>query len=315
MATIPSATGPLDTAELGFTYMHEHVIVGTPGLYQSYPELWQPEKFMDQAVQRLREARERGVRTMVDLTPADFHRDARFVQAAARRSGMQLILATGIYWRSTPFFDGHPIEELVPLLVKDITEGIQGSGIRAAILKAATDEPGVTPQNEKALRAVARAHRQTGVPISTHTNARLEMGTKQQDVFESEGVDLSRVVIGHSGDTEDLDYLKRLMARGSYIGMDRFGLDRLLPFEKRVATVAALCKEGFAGRIVLSHDASCLFDWAPEERLREFAPNWHFRHIVDDVLPALHAQGVSQAQIDQMTTGNPRAIFEKQGGY
>ncbi len=315
MATIPSATGPLDTADLGFTYMHEHVIVGTPGLYQSYPELWQPEKFMEQAVQRLSAARERGVRTMVDLTPADFHRDVRFVQEAARRSGMQVVVATGIYWRSTPFFDGHPLEELVPLLVKDISEGIQGTEIRAAILKAATDEPGVTPQNEKALRAIARAHRQTGVPISTHTNARLEMGTKQQDVFASEGVDLSRVVIGHSGDTEDLDYLKRLMDRGSYIGMDRFGLDRMLPFEKRVATVAALCREGFAERIVLSHDASCIFDWAPEERLREFAPNWHFRHIVDDVLPALREQGVSQAQIDQMTTGNPRAIFEKQGAY
>jgi phosphotriesterase-related protein len=314
MATIPSATGPLDTADLGFTYMHEHVIVGTPGLYQSYPELWQPERFMAQAVQRLSAARERGVRTMVDLTPADFHRDVRFVQEAARRSGMQIVVATGIYWRSTPFFDGHPLEELVPLLVKDITEGIQGTEIRAAILKAATDEPGVTPQNEKALRAIARAHRQTGVPISTHTNARLESGTKQQDVFESEGVDLSRVIIGHSGDTDDLDYLKRLMDRGSTIGMDRFGLDRMLPFEKRVATVAALCREGFAERIVLSHDAACIFDWAPEERLREFAPNWHFRHIVDDVLPALREQGVSQAQIDQMTIGNPRAIFEKQGG-
>ncbi len=315
MAIIPSVTGPLDTADLGFTYMHEHVIVGTPGLYQSYPELWQPERFMEQAVQRLRAARERGVRTMVDLTPADFHRDVRFVQEAARRSGVQVIVATGIYWRSTPFFDGHPLEELVPLLVKDIAEGIQGTEIRAAILKAATDEPGVTPQNEKALRAIARAHRQTGVPISTHTNARLEMGTKQQEIFASEGVDLARVVIGHSGDTEDRDYLKRLMDRGSYIGMDRFGLDRMLPFEKRVATVAALCREGFAERIVLSHDAACIFDWAPEERLREFAPNWHFRHIVDDVLPALREQGVSQAQIDQMTTDNPRAIFEMQGAY
>jgi phosphotriesterase-related protein len=253
---------------------------------------------------------------MVDLTPADFHRDVRFVQEASRRSGVQVIVGTGIYWRSTQFFDGHPLEELVPLLVKDITEGIQGTEIRAAILKAATDEPGVTPQNEKALRAIARAHRQTGVPISTHTNARLEMGTKQQDVFASEGVDLGRVVIGHSGDTEDLDYLKRLMGRGSYIGMDRFGLEggELPNVDQRVQTVATMCEKGYANRMVLSHDAGCIFDFAPEQMLQAL-PKWNFNTIVDIVIPALRERGVSQSDIDLMTTGNPRAIFEQEGAY
>jgi phosphotriesterase-related protein len=252
LATIPTATGAIDSADLGFTYMHEHVIVGTPGLYDTYPHLWKRDEYLKTAVQKLTEARERGVRSMVDLTPADFHRDIRFVQEASRQSGVQIVMATGIYWRSTPYFDGHPIDALLPLLLHDIhyiNEGMQGTDVRAGILKAATDEPGVTLANEKALRTVARAHRATGVPISTHTNAHLEMGTKQQDVFESEGVDLGRVVIGHSGDSTDTGYLERLIERGSYIGMDRFGLHlRHLPsFEESSGHRSEDVRQGLCG--------------------------------------------------------------------
>jgi len=316
MATIPTATGPIDTAGLGLTYMHEHVMIGTPGLYTSYPHLWQQDEFMRTTVEKLRAAHARGVRTMVDLTPSDFHRDVRFVREAAQQSGMQIVLATGIYWKSTWFFEGHPIEDLVPLLVHDITIGMQGTDIRAAILKVATDEPGVTEANERALRAVARAQRQTGVPISTHTNAHLKRGVDQQDVFASEGVDLGRVVIGHSGDSTDLDYLEKLIERGSYIGMDRFGLHigELPGFDARVDTVVKLCAKGYANRMVVAHDAGCLFDWFPSAMLAPMT-QWNFNHIVDDVLPELLRRGVPQAQIDQMTTGNPRAIFERQGGY
>jgi len=316
MATIPTATGSINSGDLGFTYMHEHVMIGTPGLYDSYPHLWKRDEFMRTAIDKLRAARERGVRTMVDLTPSDFHRDVRFVREAAEQSGVQIVLATGIYWKSTWYFEGHPIENLVPLLVHDITQGIQGTDIRAGILKVATDEPGVTEANDRALRAVARAHRQTGVPISTHTNAHLKRGLEQQDVFESEGVDLGRVVIGHSGDSTDLDYLETLIRRGSYIGMDRFGLHfgELPGFEQRVDTVAKLCARGHAGRMVLSHDAGCIFDWAPPELLAPLT-QWNFNHIVDDVIPELKRRGVSQEQIDQMTTANPRAIFERQGAY
>src|SRR5579875_3084623 len=195
MSQVQSATGPIDTADLGFTYMHEHVIIGTPGLYDSYPQLWHADEFRAQSIRKLREARDRGVKTIVDLTPSDFPRDVRFVKDVAEASGMQIIVATGIYWKTTWYFEGHPIEDLLPLLLSDIQKGIQGTDIRAGILKVATDEPGVTEANERALRAVARAHRQTGVPISTHTNAHKRMGLEQQRIFRDEGVDLGRVVI------------------------------------------------------------------------------------------------------------------------
>jgi phosphotriesterase-related protein len=153
------------------------------------------------------------------------------------------------------------------------------------------------------------------VPISTHTHAASEVGLKQQDVFESEGVDLSRVVIGHMGDSEDIEYLEKLMSRGSFIGMDRFGIDVFLTTEKRVATIARLCERGYAGQMVVSHDASCYFDWYDMDAVSRLAPNWNFNHIPDVVLPALRAAGVSDQDIQAMTVDNPRRIFETQGSY
>jgi phosphotriesterase-related protein len=206
-------------------------------------------------------------------------------------------------------------EPMVDMFVSDIEKGIAGTDIKAAILKCATDEPGVTPGVERVLRAVAQAHRRTGVPISTHTHAATRRGLEQQRIFAEEGVDLNRVVIGHSGDTTDLGYLTELISAGSYIGMDRFGVDVFLGFEDRVNTVAQMCERGHADKMVLSHDASCLMDWLPEEMVSVVMPNWHYLHIHNDVIPALKARGVTDEQLTTMLVDNPRKIFEKQGAY
>ena len=206
-------------------------------------------------------------------------------------------------------------EPMTDLFVRDIEQGIAGTGIKAAILKCATDEPGVTPGVERVLRAVAQAHRHTGVPISTHTHAATRRGLEQQCIFAEEGVDLTRVVIGHCGDTTDIGYLEELIANGSYLGMDRFGLDVFLPFEDRVNTVAIMCQRGHTDRMVLSHDAACLIDWLPEAAVPVALPNWHYLHIHHDVLPALKQRGVTDEQITAMLVDNPRRIFERQGGY
>ena len=134
-------------------------------------------------------------------------------------------------------------------------------------------------------------------------------------MFAEEGVDLSRVIIGHSGDTTDVDYLEQLVAAGSYLGMDRFGLDNILSFTDRVDTVARMCERGHADKMVLAHDAACFIDWLPEATLPFALPNWHYLHIHRDVLPALRRRGVTEEQITTMLVDNPRAIFARQGGY
>ncbi|MBF6600668.1 MAG: phosphotriesterase [Dehalococcoidia bacterium] len=317
MTTIPTATGPIDTDTLGFTLMHEHVFVLSEGVVANFPRLWERDEQVAAAIAALTEAKAHGVDTIVDLTVLGLGRDVATVREIAQASGMRIIVATGLYTYDVlpHYFESRGPDHMADLFVQDIEQGIQETDIRAGILKCATDEQGVTTGVEKVLRAVARAHRRTGVPISTHTHAKSEQGLRQQDIFEQEGVDLGRVVIGHSGDSEDIVYLEKLMARGSYIGMDRFGIDMLLPTEKRVATIVKLCERGHAARMVLSHDASCHIDWFDPALIKQGLPKWNFLHISDDVIPALRAAGVSEEQVRTMTIDNPRRIFEAQGAY
>lgn len=325
MAQINTAKGYIDTSQLGATLMHEHVFVLSPEIMNNYPEVWGDEdQRVSDAINRLNELKSRGVNSIVDLTVIGLGRYIPRIQRIARETEINIIVATGVYtYNDLPMFfhfqgpgtvlDGP--EMMTDMFIRDIEQGIADTGVKASILKCATDEPGLTPGVERILRAVAQAHRQTGVPISTHTHAHTRRGLDQQRIFKEEGVDLTRVIIGHSGDTTDIDYLKELIADGSYIGMDRFGIDTLLPFEDRVNTVARMCELGYAKNMVLSHDAACFNDWLPERILPIAAPNWHFLHIHDDVIPALKSRGVTDEQINTMLIENPRKIFERQGSY
>ena len=325
MALVNAVTGPIEAAHLGVTLMHEHVFVLSTEVMQNFPEPWgDEEKRVADAVARLNELKSRGVDTIVDLTVIGLGRYIPRIQRVAAQTELNIVVATGVYtYNDVPMYFhyqgpgtvlGGP-ELMVDMFVKDIEEGIADTGVKAAILKCATDVQGVTPGVERVLRAVAQAHRRTGVPISTHTHAPTERGLEQQSIFQEEGVDLSRVIVGHSGDTNDIQYLEKLISNGSYIGMDRFGIDVLLPFEDRVNTVAKMCERGHAGKMVLSQDASCFMDALPEAALPVMLPNWHYLHIHNDVIPALKQRGVTDEQIKAMLVDNPRKIFERQGSY
>lgn len=202
-------------------------------------------------------------------------------------------------------------EPMIDHFVKDITHGIADTGVKAGELKCAIDKPGLTPGVERIMRAVARTHRMTGTPITVHTAPLQETGLIVQQVMEEEGVDLTRLVIGHCGDSTDIDYLMRLADKGSLLGMDRFGLDFGITMAERVQTIAALAKRGYADRLTLSHDCACWSDFFPTvEHYAAALPQHNYLHISRDVLPALLEAGVSQAQIDMMFIDNPRRHFE-----
>jgi phosphotriesterase-related protein len=318
MPQVQTVRGAIDSGNLGTTLMHEHVFVLDTEIVQNYPEDWGAEENrVADAVTRLNELKSRGVDTIVDLTVIGLGRYIPRIKQIAQQTQINIIVATGIYtYHDAPlYFHFRGPELIVDMFVRDITEGIADTGVKAGILKCATDEPGVTKDVERILRATAQAHRKTGVPISTHTHAGRRVGLDQQRIFREEGVDLARVIIGHSGDTTDLGYLEELIRNGSYIGMDRFGIDTILSFEDRVNTVASMCQRGHAGKMVLSHDAACYNHWLPERPLPVMLPRWNYLHIHNDVIPALKQKGVTDEQLHTMLVGNPRRIFEQQGGY
>jgi phosphotriesterase-related protein len=317
---VDTVRGPVEPAQLGFTLMHEHIAIQSVGVRQNWPELFDRAAVVGQCVAKLNAAKAAGVDSLVDLTTVDLGRDLPLFEEIAAQTELQLIVATGFHINVPRYFHLRPVEESTRLFVKDIQEGIQGTSVRAGVIKLACNDRVVAGPYDLSFRAGARAHRQTGVPISTHTDSSVRSGLDQQRILAEEGVELTRVVIGHSGDTDDLEYLERLLARGSYIGMDRFGLDQIggqqfLDFAGRVRLVAELCQRGYANQLVLGHDASGYSDPRPNPLQERLWPNWHFSHISQDVLPALREAGVSEAQIEQMTTANPRALFSVQGGY
>jgi phosphotriesterase-related protein len=324
MGQVNTIKGPVDTSRLGPTLMHEHVFVLTPDLLQNYPEPWDEEERVGDAIEKLRRLAALGVKTIVDPTVVGLGRYVPRVQRVNDEVDINIIVATGLYTYDDipPAF--HYVgpgtiaggdDPMVAMFARDIEEGIAGTGVKAAFLKCAIDEPGLTLGVERVMRAVAKAHRATGAPITVHTFVGNQSGLTAQRVFKDEGVDLTRVVIGHSGDSTDLEYLRALADAGSLLGMDRFGIDVLLPTSDRVATVAALCRDGYADRIVLAHDASCFIDWFDPDMIKAVAPNWHYEHISNDVIPALLEAGVTEDQVTAMMETNPRRYFENVGAY
>jgi phosphotriesterase-related protein len=326
--TVETVKGPVDTGELGQTLMHEHVFVLNADVQQNYPEEWgsEDDRVAD-AVQKLGKLAATGVRTIVDPTVIGLGRYIPRIQRIAEQVDLNIVVATGCYtYDDVPFFfhyRGPALNEavgaevpdpMVDMFVGDIEQGIAGTGVRAGVLKCAIDHQGLTAGVERVMRAVAKAHRATGVPITVHTHPGSHTGLAVQEVLGDERVDPRRVVLGHSGDTTDVDHLSELAEAGFVLGMDRFGINLETTFEARADTVVEMCRRGHAGSMVLSQDASCYIDWlAPG--VMDLLPQWHYTHIHDDVLPYLREHGVTDEQITTMLVDNPRRYFENVGRY
>lgn len=245
------------------------------------------------------------------------------IQQVNAEVDINIVAATGLYtydeiphyfsYRGPGMLFDMP-EPMTEMFVRDIEEGIGGTGIKAAFLKCVVEERGLTRDQTRVAKAIAAAHRLTGAPITVHTNAAHQTGRAALELFRAEDVDLSKVVVGHAGDSNDLDYLRWIADQGAIIGCDRFGIDVFNPGPNRIETLATLCHQGYADRIVLSQDAACYMDYFSgekmQEQVREALPNWHYLHVPEDVLPALKERGVSDEQIRKMLIDNPRRYFE-----
>jgi len=323
MITVETVRGPVAVGDLGPTLMHEHVFVLSTEHVQNYGSgnWWHEEARVAEAIAKLNALHAKGIRTIVDPTVWGIGRYIPRIQRIAAATPLNIVVATGLYvyqelpqqyvYRGPGLLLDMP-DPLVTDFVQDLTEGIAGTGVKAAFLKCCLEAAEPTPGVERIARAVARAHAETGAPITVHTSGPEQSGRTAVKIFKEEGVDLAKVVIGHAGDSNDLAYLTELAEEGVLLGMDRFGLDLFNPGAQRVKTIAALAARGYADRMVLSHDANCFIDYfgaLHDQAKAAAAPNWHYEHISDDVLPALLAAGVTQAQLDTMLVQNPARYF------
>ncbi len=309
MATVQTASGPVDEDRLGFTLSHEHIIVGSAGVRETYPFLFDMPRTHERVIAELSEAKAGGVDTIIDATTMDLSRDVDFVADVSRASGMQVVVATGL-WRDIPrVFWGRSPDFTADIFIHEIQEGIGPKLIKAGVIKVASDQEGVTPEAELVLRAAARACKATGVPITTHQWAPAQVGRRQVEILLEEGVEMSRVCIGHSADTTDVDYLEGLLKQGVYLSMDRYPTRPGMPdWRERNATVKALIERGWADRLMVGHDyapAPYLADGSGPEAERPT----RYLFVSTTALPALRNDGVDEASIRKMTVDNPRRFL------
>ncbi len=320
VGVVETFRGPVDADTLGVTLIHEHIFVRNPELEVNLPDgEWDPADAVETAVKGLTDLYELGVTTVVDLTVPGLGRDVRLVAEVAQRVPVNLVASTGWY---TPdmlptYFRFHGPDRLidgsdplVELFVRDIRDGIAGGNVRAGMLKVMTDAEGLTSDTARVMSAAAIAHRETGVAITTHSNPASRNGLDQQAFLQERGVSTDRIVIGHSGDSEDLDYLRALMDNGSTIGMDRFGMEHTLSNERRVQTLVSLLELGYAHRMVLSHDAAFYSHVTPPSWRAASTPRWRMETISTRILPMLRDAGVPPEDITQMMVANPRRLLE-----
>lgn len=312
MPTVETTRGSIDVEELGLTLIHEHFRTTDEAARFHFPHLYDENAEWTAAISDANAVKGQGVRTVVEPSAMFLTRDAAFSKRVGDESGLNVVLATGIYT-----YDHLPQvllnrdeDALAAVFLHELEHGIQGTEIKPAFIKCAADQPGVTPNVEKVHRAAARASKASGKPIMAHSHPSSGTGLEQMRIFTEEGVDPSKVQVAHTGDTDDLEYIEKLLDTGCWIGMDRYGLDIFLPTEKRQATTLALLERGYAERMFLSQDYCSTIDWFPPE-VQEYlkaneVPDWSMTFLFENVIPELKVRGMTDDQLDQMMVQNPK---------
>lgn len=318
MSIVHTATGTCAAGDLGITLMHEHLLIGWPGWESdTAAPAWDRGEAKRICVDHMLQLKEHGVTALVDPCPIDLGRDVELAAEVSQASGVQVICATGLYKEESgaaPYYKfrgafADTVAEMTETFVKEVTDGIGSTGIRAGVIKVATGPHRVTDYEKAVITAAARAHKATGAPITTHTDEGT-MGREQLAILTAEGVDPRKVVIGHSCGSADLRYHVDLLDAGAYLGFDRFGLELLQPDRLRLAALIGLLGIGCERQIVLSHDTVWCWRGRPLPiPVETLAPQWDPRHVFLRIIPALRDAGVPQAKIDAMLVDNPRRYF------
>jgi phosphotriesterase-related protein len=311
---VQTVQGAVDAEALGVVLVHEHVRFRDEAVAAQWPERYDEQAELDAALQAVRDAKARGVETIVEPTAMFGGRDVRFMKRVAEETGVRIVPCTGIYtYDYLPhYLASRDADVMADHFISDIEDGIQGTDIRAAFLKCAADAAGVTENVEKVHRAVARASVQTGAPIMAHSMPAIPTGPRQIEIFEEEGVDLARVQIAHCGDTDDVEHIEQLIEKGVYVGLDRYGLEMYLPIDRRNATVAELVRRGHSERMMISQDYCATIDWLPPEAGEALLAqgairNWSMTLVFDEVVPALREEGVlDDGVFDTIFVENPK---------
>ena len=320
MAKINTVSGTISSNQMGSTLMHEHMVYANPGWdVDSLCTHFELGELASICAKALVKVKEHGVKTVVDATAPDMWRNVELDKIVSDKTGINIICATGMFYETGGMpaywkFRGQALDiisEMYESFMRELTLGIGNSGVKAGAIKVGTGNGAISAYEEKVLKAAAKAQKETGVPIITHTENGT-MGPEQAALLIGEGVNPHKIVIGHMCGNPNIEYQLNVINRGSYAGFDRWGIDFFCPDSSRKTTILELLRLGHANHIVMSHDANAQIMGRPlvmPDFLQALIVNWNYTHVFEHIIPQLLEAGVTAKQVDQMLVDNPRDIF------
>jgi phosphotriesterase-related protein len=303
---VRTITGDVSPEVLGRTLIHEHLCVDW-GEMVGRPKVtnFDHVETVELMVSRLVSLGQVGFGAMVECTPYGCGRYVDLFKEVAERSPVRIIASTGFFHESScpihPVAGALDIDALTDLIQREITEGMGDTLIKAGIIKCATGEGRISPNEEKILRAAARVRKATGCPIITHTTN--GMGLEQLDLFESEGVGAEEVIVSH---IDSLEYAEQMLRRGANLSIDRIGTKGAHEDAHWVHIVSNALRLGYVRQIMISHDAALLAYTLDEKRVDTFDD---YTYIARVFLPLLTRAGVTEEQISTMLEQNPQRML------
>lgn len=305
MPIVQTVLGPIRPGDLGRTYSHDHLLFRPPAPYdEGDPDLRLDS--VEAAIKELEFFKAAGGQAIVEMTTRDLGRAPDKLQAISEASGVHILAATG-YNKDKfceLFVTDKTIDDVTDEIVRDLMEGMNGTNIRAGVIKASSSKNGITKSEVKVFRAAVEAHRQTGAPISTHTEA----GTyalEQCEIFLEAGVKPEQVIIGHLDRRLDWDYHQAIAQTGVFMGFDQISKEKYWPDAQRINFIKKLIQAGHGAQILLSGD------WAR----KSYWPSYGFGHgpgltyLLWRFVPWMLEEGLSRGDIDAMLVGNPARAF------
>jgi phosphotriesterase-related protein len=306
---VQTVLGPVEPGEIGWVLPHEHTAIALWHIPSRW-DYWELRRDEPVIVEELGGFRAAGGGSLVDLTLDGVGRDPEWLAGIARATGLHVVMGAGWYrgahYPTEALIDRRSVDALAEVIVRETTVGVGETGIRAGIIgEIGTDKPWLSAQEERVHRAAARAARRTGLAITTHA-VQSTVGLDQLDVFEAEGADLSRVVIGHADSFPSLAYHLAIVGRGATVEFDFLGMS-FTPLERHgegriVDNLRELLSRGHVQRILLSQDV------CHDAQLKRYGGNG-YTYLADTFLPRLRAAGVSDDEIHTITVDNPRRLL------
>ncbi len=300
---IATVLGDVPASSLGVTLPHEHLYIDA---YAAGRGAWLMTE-MPLAVAEVNRFRAAGGSTIVEVSNHGLGRNPEALQQISRETGVNVIMGCGWYYegRYEPRFYEMSTNEVAAEMVRDLTRGVGETGIRAGVIgEIGSDRGRISPAEERSFRAAARAHKQTGVSITTHAHYST-VGLDQLDLLEEEGVDPRRVIVGHSDSHPEPDYHEALAKRGAYVQFDNVRGMAEWDTQCRVDWIKRLIAAGYLRQILLSQDV------CTRAHYRAYGGTG-YDYVVTEFSERLRAAKLSQGEIETLLIVNPREALTGQ---